>query len=95
MLLDREIQIGPAEWDLWLRHPVTEAFMTALQYEREEWVQRLSLGDTLAGDRSVELTARAVGAIYGLDVALSGMSEVLTEQWKEAQERKESESEAV
>jgi len=89
MLLDNEIQIGPAEWNMWLNNPVTIQFMEALGRERREWADRLVEGLTLKPGTEVVETAKTVGIIYGLDVGLEGVGEALRIQWQEAEKRKE------
>ena len=88
-LLDKEIKISPSEWQTWLSNPVTQEYMAALEAERGDWEQMQSQGDLLKGGMAtIEEYAKSVGVIYGLDTALTGIGEILQEQWREGMERK-------
>lgn len=84
MLGHKYIEIDAASWMRWLEDPVTQAVFTAVQDERDDWARRLLEGDTLtkAGQEVAE-TAKAVGVVYGCDILLIGLQEVLREQWEE------------
>lgn len=88
-LLEREIRITPSEWQTWLDNPITQEYMKALEIEREDWERRQAEGDLLKGGMAtIEEYAKSVGVIYGIDTALTGVGEVLQEQWRESLERK-------
>ena len=94
MYSEKEIQISPAEWQMWRNMPTTVAVMDALMNERSVLVQRLALGDTLekAGSEIKE-TAIAVGTIQGLTIVLDDFELTLQQQWQDAAERKKEEME--
>jgi hypothetical protein len=85
-MLFTPIQISPAAWLSWKNNPETREIMSVLAAEREEWVKRLTEGDTLIPGQEVIDTAKAVGIIYGLDCLLIGIEEVLKRQWEEKEE---------
>lgn len=93
MFTEKEIPIGPAEWQMWLAMPTTQVVMDALAAERSIIVQRLAMGETLVDGREVKETARAVGIVEGLTIMLEDMELTLLQQWEAAQQKKEEERE--
>ena len=91
MLTDTPIEIAPEYWMRWKQDPVTLEIFRVLGLEREEWVRLLVEGDTLILGQEAVNTAKAVGAIYGLDALLIGLEEVLRSQWEDAKLKKEEE----
>jgi len=89
MLLEKEIDIGPAEWQMWKNHPVTQKVLNALQDERSIIVQELAFGRTLEKPfQEVKETALASGKVQGLTIILEDLELVLQEQWEAAEERR-------
>lgn len=90
MLLDREIEIGPAEWSLWKALPITALVFQALSDERSEWVQQIILGDTLDRPGSeLKETILAIGRCQGLTIFLEDLEIFLQQQWEAARREKE------
>jgi len=96
MYSDKEIQISPAEWQIWRNMPTTIAIFNALMDERSIIVQRLAFGETLekAGSE-VRETALAVGTVQGLTIILEDIELTINEQYREAEERKQKEREEI
>lgn len=83
-----EIQIGPSEWGLWKQNPVTQEVFRALEEIRQDYIDYLINGEFLRRDAKVD-GATAVGTVKGINVTLGGIEELLREQWREAEQRKE------
>lgn len=56
-----------------------------MRAERKSWINLLVEGDTLLPGQEIALTAKAVGVLYGLDLVLTGLEEVLRAQWEAPQ----------
>jgi hypothetical protein len=89
MYTEKDIPVGPGEWQIWRHLPTTEAIFDALMEERSVIVQRLALGETLDRPGSeIKETAIAVGTVQGLTIILDDLELVLQQQWQEAEQRK-------
>lgn len=86
MLQESPIQIDAASWRAWKADPITQEVFRVMALERQEWATALLEGDTLLGNDVGVATAKAVGAVYGLDALLVGIEEVLRDQWEREQE---------
>jgi hypothetical protein len=96
MYSDKEIQISPAEWQIWRNMPTTIAIFNALMDERSIIVQQLAFGETLEKVGSeVKETALAVGTVQGLTIILEDIELTINEQYREAEERKQKEREEI
>lgn len=84
MLLEKEIQISPAEFQLWLDHPTTSTILEALMDERGLWSAELCFGNTLRTTNPMVDTAEATGIVKGLTMILEDLRVYLQNQWEEA-----------
>lgn len=78
-MAEHEIPPSREEWMEWSTHPTTRWFKWALTQVRQEVQDSLSTGATLrqASDDTAQATARAVGYVSGVGVALDLEPEVM------------------
>lgn len=89
MLLDKEIPLSPAEWEMWKKHPITQVVFDVLSDERSMWVEDLVFGRTLeTAGSEIKETAIAVGVAKGIGFLLEGIDLYLSAQWEEVARRK-------
>jgi hypothetical protein len=92
VLFDKEIQISPAEWQMWSEHPVTIKVFETLAQIRDQWSESLIFGQTLIkAGCEIKDTANAVGVVRGLTVILDDLEQLLNQQWEEYKVERERE----